>query len=179
MILTIITLLIILLNAWKGFRVGITRAIMNAVLFVLVWFFSIKLSRPIAEHILINWPDGEFVRNGVPDNVLHQGTAFLASGIVFIVLYAIGYLIIFWFMSHLKLLRKVKVTGMLDKILGAIIYTAVSSIFCFFVLQILSVFPNAWLQKQFAQADLINIFLNRFPFLAENIYQWWLDTKPY
>lgn len=179
MILTIITFIIILLNALKGFKVGISRAIINALLFILVWFFAIKLSRPIAEHILINWPDGEFVRNGVPDSVLHQGTAFLASGIVFIVLYAIGYLIIFWFMSHLNLLRKIKATGLVDKVLGAVIYMAVSAVFCFFVLQILSVFPNAWLQKQFAQADLLNLFLNRFPFFAENIYQWWLDAKPY
>lgn len=176
MILELILAFILIGAAASGYRVGFVRAIVRLVTWAVVWYVAIKLTKPLAEVVSPYVPDltAQFVRSGVPDAAVNQASDFLLAGLAFAVIMIIGQILARALLRQLRWIKKVPVLGFVDAVGGLIVYLAITVIVLFFTVQILSVIPNPWLQDQFLQANHLNDLMDRLPFFADQIYQWWL-----
>ncbi|HEY4400287.1 MAG TPA: CvpA family protein [Lactobacillaceae bacterium] len=177
MILEAIVGLILVLALWSGFRVGFLRALARLVAVAIVWYIAIKLSKPLAQAVfepLLPQHKAQFVLSGVPDEVVNQAGPFLLSGLAFAAIMLIGGIVARLFLGQLKWIKKVPVLGFLDALAGALIYGVIAVVILFFALQLVSVWPNAWLQDQLLAATYLTEWLNKVPVLSDQIYQWWL-----
>jgi uncharacterized membrane protein required for colicin V production len=176
MILELILGFIVIAAAASGYRVGFLRAIVRLVTWVIVWYVAIKLAKPVAAVIQPYLPDltAQFVRSGVPDAAVNQAGDFLIAGLAFTLIMIIGQLLARAILRQLRWIKKVPILGFVDALGGLAVYVVITIIVLFFTVQILSVIPNPWLQDQFLEANYLNDLMDRLPFFAEQIYQWWL-----
>jgi len=106
--------------------------------------------------------------------VIGDGSQFLASGLVFGLIIIVGGILSHAILRTIKIVRRIPILGWLDGVLGAIFCGLIGASIAFFVLEMLSVVPNAWVQDQFLNTPLLNTILDKTPFLADQIYHWWL-----
>ncbi|MDF7627409.1 CvpA family protein [Lactobacillaceae bacterium L1_55_11] len=173
MVILIIGIAVVLLMAYRGYQDGIMTVLGRLILWILIFYLALRLSRPLGD-FLTQMVTGHFVRPDVPSVYSDDGTPFLASGLAFTLILLLGKLLMHFILRPIHLIRHIPVLGQLDGLLGAVGEAGLALVICFFVLQVLSVIPNAWLQDQLVTSPILNRFLNEFPFFSENIYQWWL-----
>ncbi|ADG40613.1 MULTISPECIES: CvpA family protein [Leuconostoc] len=173
MILLIIGFIFILSWVISGYRHGLVNGLLRLALWFIVWYIAIKFARPVGA-VLTQFVDGQFVRTGVPQHVVNQGSQFLASGLVFSLLIMLGGTVSHYVLRSLKIIRHIPLLGWVDGALGAFLYGAIGMVIAFFALELLSVVPNVWIQDQFLNTPELNRLLDNAPFFAQQIYQWWL-----
>lgn len=173
MILTLIFLVFLLLMVWSGYSEGLVHVLARLAVWALVFYMATVLSKPLAE-LFSSWVSGQFARPGVPQTVSREGTQFLSSGLAFTVVMMVGSMIGHFLLRPIRFVRRLPFLGQLDGLLGGLVFLAIGVVVSFFVLQVLSVLPNAWLQMQFSQSQFLNQFLDSTPVLSNQIYQWWL-----
>ncbi|MCT4420257.1 MULTISPECIES: CvpA family protein [Leuconostoc] len=173
MIILGLSFLFVLLWIFSGYRQGVIRAVLRVILWVVVWYIAIKLSQPIGQY-LTHLVSGQFVRTTIPESVVGDGSQFLASGLIFGLIIIIGGLLSHAILRTFKIVRRLPILGWLDGILGALFCGLIGASIAFFVLELLSVVPNTWVQDQFLNTPMLNTILDKTPFLADQIYHWWL-----
>lgn len=173
MILLIGTLIFVLLWFVYGWRKGLVNATLRLIFFIGTWYIAIKFSKPLSGAIA-NIVNGDFFRTTIPQAVAGDGSNFLASGIVFVLILAIGGTVSTMILRQFKIIRRIPLLGSLDAILGAVVCGLIGITIAFFILQLLSVIPNSWLQDQFMNTPELDYILDKLPFFAQQIYNWWL-----
>ncbi|MDF7637705.1 CvpA family protein [Leuconostocaceae bacterium ESL0958] len=173
MILLTIFILFVLLMAYSGYQAGLVRTIIRCLVFVCAFYLATAFAKPLAEWFG-SYVNGQFFRPGVPENLSRQGSDFLAAGIAFALIMAAATWLGHFLLRPFHIIHRLPILGSLDAWLGALLYLALGLTLSFFILQLLSVLPNYWLQTQFSDTDLLNRFLDEFPLFSQQIYQWWL-----
>ncbi|CAK8054661.1 CvpA family protein [Eupransor demetentiae] len=173
MVLMILGLILVLLMIYSGYQAGLVHVLARLILFVLIFFVATQLSKPLGQ-VGVHFLTGHFIRPQVPDNVSQDGSQFLASGLAFSLIMFLGSMLSRYLLRSVHFVRRIPILGRLDGLLGGLFYGAVGLVICFFILQVLSVIPNFWIQNQLVNSPVLNYFLDRFPVFSQNIYQWWL-----
>ncbi|MGX7051687.1 CvpA family protein [Leuconostoc palmae] len=157
----------------SGYKHGFVNGVLRLALWIIVWYIAIKFSKPVGSYIA-NFVNGQFIRTTIPQDVAGHGSQFLGSGIAFTVLLILGGVISHYVLRSMSIIRRIPFLGWVDGLLGAILYGTIGAVISFFVLQLLSVIPEPWVQDQFLNTPQLNQILDQAPFFAGQIYQWWL-----
>lgn len=173
MILMWIAIIFLLLMFMSGYRMGLVTTLARFALWALVFYIATVLSKPLAS-VFSTWVSGQFARPSVPSALANEGTQFLSSGLAFAVIMILGSFLGHFLLRSIHFVRRIPFLGKIDGILGAILSLVLGLVITFFLLQLFSVVPNAWLQGQFAENHLLNEFMDQFPMISNQIYHWWL-----
>ncbi|WP_273720148.1 CvpA family protein [Leuconostoc mesenteroides] len=173
MILLGLAIIFILITIRMGYRMGLVNAVLRFILWVIVWYIAIKFSKPFGQ-LLTDFVSGQFVRTTMPQSVVGDGSQFLASGLVFTIIFILGGIVSHWILKSFSVVRHIPLLGWFDAILGGLLYGIMGAVIAFFALELLSVMPNVWIQDQFLKTPLLNDILDNMPFFANQIYNWWL-----
>ncbi|MBS9335429.1 CvpA family protein [Fructobacillus sp. M1-13] len=173
MVLMWIGILFLVLMVHSGYKTGFTTSLARIVLWGLVLYVALVLSKPLST-VFAGFISGQFARPTVPTSWANSGTSFLASGLAFALILALGSFVGHFLLRSIHFVRRIPLLGKLDGLLGAALSLVLGLVLIFFCLQILSVIPNAWLQGQFAENQFLNHYLDQFPIISNQIYQWWL-----
>ncbi|MBS9336294.1 CvpA family protein [Fructobacillus papyrifericola] len=173
MVLMWIGILFLVLMVHSGYRTGLVTSLAKIVLWGLVLYVATVLSKPLST-VFSGWISGQFARPSVPSSWANSGSTFLASGIAFAVIMALGTFVGHFLLRSVHFVRRIPFLGKVDGLLGALLSLALGLVLAFFALEILSVIPNAWLQGQFTENQYLNHYIDQFPIISNKIYQWWL-----
>ncbi|CAH1852714.1 CvpA family protein [Convivina praedatoris] len=173
MVILLLGVILLILMMRSGYRAGLVTTMVRVFLWLVIFYISMKLAKPLGE-IISTWVSGQFIRPEVPQSISHQGQQFLASGLISLLLIVIGNALSRYLLQSVHLVRHLPFLGGLDAVLGSFFYGVIALILFFFILQVLSVLPNAWIQDQLVDSPILNYYLDRFPVFSNTIYQWWL-----
>ncbi|MFC4760918.1 CvpA family protein [Fructobacillus durionis] len=173
MVLMWIAILFLIVMTHSGYRTGFVMSLTRVVLWGLILYVATVLSKPLST-VFSGWISGQFARPSVPTTWANDGSSFLASGLAFVVIMMVGSFIGHFLLRSIHFVRRLPFLGKIDGLLGALLELAFGLVLTFFCLQILSVIPNAWLQGQFTENHYLSDYLDQFPIISNQIYQWWL-----
>jgi uncharacterized protein YacL len=166
MIITILVLLYLAWETYKGYQIGFTKRIVNLTFSAIVFILAIMLQNPFG-----NWLYTQFTAKVITNNLTNQTDLMLYRFLAFFILFFVGKMIIKIFKKWVPEREKKKSFGsILDGVLGALI----SLIACYFVVYVVlsmaNAFQNHWFIQQTLDSSFLRFIIYDTPGLSNGVF---------
>lgn len=166
MIVTLLVLIYLGYESYKGYKIGFTKRIVNLIFSAIVFILAIMLQNPLG-----NWLYSQFTAKAVTTNLTSQTDLMLYRFLAFFILFFIGKMIMKIFKKWVPEKERKKSFGsILDGVLGAL----VSFIACYFlvyvVLSMANAFQSHWFIQQTLDSSFLRFIIYNTPGLSNGIF---------
>lgn len=166
MIVTLLVLIYLAYEAYKGYRIGFTKRIVNLIFSAIVFILAIMLQNPLG-----NWLYTQFTAKVITNNLTNQTDLMLYRFLAFFILLFVGRMIMKIFKRWVPEKERQKNFGsILDGVLGAL----VSLIACYFlvyvVLSMANAFQNHWFIQQTLDSSFLRFIIYNTPGLSNGVF---------
>lgn len=163
----IVTLLVLLYLGWetyRGYQVGFTKRIVNLVFAAIVFMAAILGQNPIGQLLYNQFSTKASTASQELDLMLYR---FLA----FFLIFFIGHYLVKLFKKHMpEKKERQNFAGVLNSILGAVISLISSYFLVYVVLSMLNALQNQWFIQQTISSPLLRVIIYNTPGLSNDVF---------
>lgn len=167
MIVTLIVLAYLAWQAYKGYRTGFTRYIINLIFSAIVFIIAIFMQNPLG-----NWLYTEFTGHQIQTNLTTETNLMLYRFLAFFIILFVGRMLVKIFKSWLPA-RNPNATNLgsvLDNVLGALASLVAGYFFVYVILSMLNAVQNPWFMQQTIDSSFLRFIIYNTPGLSNGIF---------
>lgn len=167
MIVTLIVLAYLIWQAYKGYKTGFTRYIINLVFAAIVFMIAIFMQNPVG-----NWLYMQFTGHQIQTNLTTEVNLMIARFIAFFIILFVGRMIVKIFKGWIptKNPHATNLGSLLDSVLGAIASLIAGYFFVYVVLSMLNALQNQWFMQQTIDSSFLRFIIYSTPGLSNGVF---------
>lgn len=167
MIVTLIVLAYLAWQAYKGYRTGFTRYIVNLIFGAIVFMIAIFMQNPFG-----NWLYTQFTGHQGATGLTTEANLMIARFAAFFIILFIGRMIVKLFKSWIptKNPHATNLGSLLDSVLGAIVSLIAGYLFVYVILSMLNALQNQWFMQQTIDSSFLRFIIYDTPGLSNGIF---------
>lgn len=167
MIVTLIVLAYLIWQAYKGYRTGFTRYIINLIFAAIVFMVAIFLQNPLG-----NWLYIQFTGHQIQTNMTTEVNLMIARFAAFFIILFIGRMIVKIFKGWIpnKNPHATNLGSLLDSVLGAIVSLVAGYFFAYVCLSMLNALQNPWFMQQTVDSSFLRFIIYSTPGLSNGMF---------
>lgn len=167
MIVTLLVILYLIWQAYKGYKTGFTRYIINLVFGAIVFMIAIFLQNPLG-----NWLYREVSGQQIQTNMTTEVNLMIARFAAFFIILFVGRMIVKIFKSWIpnKNPHATNLGSLLDNVLGAIVSFVAGYFFMYVVLSMLNALQNPWFMQQTIDSSFLRFIIYNTPGLSNGLF---------
>lgn len=171
MIVSILTLLYLGMQTYKGFMVGFTRKIVNLILSAIIFVIAIIFQNPLGTFLFTQFTGQTQLNTAANIATVNQGELIAYKFAAFFIIFFVGRFIIKIFKRWIpEKKRDQSFSSILDSVLGAIISFFAAYFFAFVVLSMLNAMQFPWFMQQTINSPFIRFIIYNTPGLSNGIF---------
>lgn len=167
MIVTLIVLAYLAWQAYKGYKTGFTRYVINLIFAAIVFMIAIFMQNPLG-----NWLYTEFTGHAIQTNLTTETNLMLYRFLAFFIILFVGRMVVKIFKSWIpnKNPHATNLGGILDSVLGALASLVAGYFFVYVVLSMLNAVQNPWFLQQTVDSSFLRFIIYNTPGLSNGIF---------
>lgn len=167
MIVTLLVILYLIWQAYKGYKTGFTRYIINLVFGAIVFMIAIFLQNPLG-----NWLYSQVSGQQIQTNMTTEVNLMIARFAAFFIILFVGRMIVKIFKSWIpnKNPHATNLGSLLDNVLGAIVSFVAGYFFMYVVLSMLNALQNPWFMQQTIDSSFLRFIIYNTPGLSNGLF---------
>lgn len=167
MIVTLIVLIYLIWQAYKGYRTGFMRYIVNLIFAAIVFMIAIFMQNPLG-----NWLYTQFTGHQIQTQLTTETSLMLYRFLAFFIILFVGRMIVKIFKSWIPARNPhaTNLGGILDSVLGAILSFVAGYFFAYVVLSMLNALQNPWFIQQTVDSSFLRFIIYNTPGLSNGIF---------
>lgn len=171
MIITLIVLIYMGYQTYKGFNLGFSRRIINLIFAAIIFAAAI-----LGQNSLGNWLYQQFSGKAALQASTTAGTdldVMLYRFVAFFIIWFIGKMIVKMIKKWIpeRSTQRNKFISLLDSVFGALISLVASYFVVYVVLSMLSVFQNQWFIQQTIDSPFLRVIIYNTPGLSNGVFK--------
>lgn len=167
MIVTLIVLAYLAWQAYRGYRTGFTRYIINLIFSAIVFIIAIFMQNSLG-----NWLYTEFTGHQIQTNLTTETNLMLYRFLAFFIILFVGRMLIKIFKSWLPMKNPhaTNLGSVLDNVLGALASLVAGYFIVYVVLSMLNAVQNPWFMQQTIDSSFLRFIIYNTPGLSNGIF---------
>lgn len=167
MIVTLIVLAYLIWQAYKGYKTGFTRYIINLIFAAIVFMIAIFMQNPFG-----NWLYTQFSGRQIATNTTTEVNLMIARFAAFFIILFVGRMIVKLFKSWIptKNPHATNLGSLLDSVLGALASLVAGYFFVYVVLSMLNAVQNPWFMQQTIDSSFLRFIIYSTPGLSNGMF---------
>lgn len=167
MIVTLLVILYLIWQAYKGYQTGFTRYIINLVFGAIVFMIAIFLQNPLG-----NWLYSQVSGQQIQTNMTTEVNLMIARFAAFFIILFVGRMIVKIFKSWIptKNPHATNLGSLLDNVLGAIVSFVAGYFFVYVVLSMLNALQNPWFMQQTIDSSFLRFIIYNTPGFSNGLF---------
>lgn len=167
MVVTLIVLAYLVWQAYKGYRSGFTRYLVNLIFAAIVFIVAIFMQNPFG-----NWLYMQFTGHQIQTNLTTETDLMLYRFLAFFIILFIGRLIVKIFRGWLpnENPHATNLGSLLNRVLGALASLIAGYFFVYVVLSMLNAIQNPWFMQQTVDSSFLRFIIYNTPGLSNGIF---------